>query len=164
MPVYRLHQSSVTAVADSTCPQTPILAIARECGWSWADGDKRGLATAAEAIKKEASLVQCMSPLLAQSGHSLRCNAMSAIGGKADMTRTRWTALLKIPVKSTFPSETWGRAILFKKINNSCEGGLRTPQPSEFWGYPSCELIAPYRFRRRRWRRKGERPAARCSD
>src|SRR5262249_38547812 len=26
-----------------------------------------------------------MSPLLAQSGHSLRCNAMSAFGGKADM-------------------------------------------------------------------------------
>jgi hypothetical protein len=24
-------------------------------------------------------------PLLAQSGHSLRCNAMSAFGGKADM-------------------------------------------------------------------------------
>src|SRR5215472_5781157 len=30
-------------------------------------------------------LLQCMSLLLAQSGHSLRCNVMSAFGGKADI-------------------------------------------------------------------------------
>jgi len=30
-------------------------------------------------------MLQCMSPLLAHSGRSLRCNAMSAFGGKADI-------------------------------------------------------------------------------
>ena len=30
-------------------------------------------------------LLQCICPLLAQSGHSLQCNAMSAFGGKADI-------------------------------------------------------------------------------
>ena len=35
-------------------------------------------------------VIECASacPLLAQSGHSLRCNAMSAFGGKADMDAT----------------------------------------------------------------------------
>src|SRR6516162_7046853 len=33
-----------------------------------------------------------MSPLLAHSGHSLRCNAMSAFGGKADIADTCWRA------------------------------------------------------------------------
>src|SRR5215469_8449945 len=36
--------------------------------------------------QRRRQLLRCMSPLLAQSGHSLRCNAMSAFGGnKADI-------------------------------------------------------------------------------